>query len=258
MTYDTRLPLPRNPIRLVFSASPWRAAGYLLTYLAVSGVLFAVCLATSGLAALLAVTIAAVPLLIGLAAVIRGCAAAERWMLRQVYTDPVRGRYPASAGPGLIRRARARWTSGATWRELGLLIGLWPPLFALSALVFAAWTILAAGVTVPLWYWAAGNTCVGDCQASGARGVLLGRFPNGPHGQGAWGLYVHTLPTALLAAAGFAVLFLLANYLLVGTVRVHARVTRALLRAPDDPLAHVKDVLARPGPLGPLGTARSS
>jgi Putative sensor len=259
MTPDSRLRLRlrHNPVLLAFSAGPWRAAGYLLTYLVISGVLFAICLAASTLAAVFALTVAAVPLLIALAAVIRGCAGAERWMLRQAYTSPVRGRYPAPTESGLMPRARARWTSGATWRDLGLLVGLWPPLFALSALVFAAWAILLGGVTMPLWYWAARGSCVGDCQASNARGILLGHFPHGPHGHGAWGLYVHTLPTALLAAAGFAVLFLLANYLLVGTARVHARIARSLLRAPGDPLAPVKDVLARPGPLGPLGTARS-
>jgi hypothetical protein len=257
MTGDSRLRLRYNPVRLAFSASPWRAAGYLLTYLVVSGVLFAACLAASTLAAVFALTVAAVPLLIALAAVIRGCAGTQRWMLRQVYAGPVRGRHLAPTGQGLMRRARAQWTSGGTWRDLGLLVGLWPPMFALSAVVFYAWALLLAGVTMPVWYWAARGTCAGDCQASRARGILLGHFPNGPHGPGAWGLYVHTLPTALLAAAGFAVLFLLANYLLVGTARVHARVMRALLREPGDPLAPARDVLASPGPLGPLGTARS-
>ena len=65
-------------------------------------------------------------------------------------------------------------------------------------------------------------------------------------------MFVNTLPKALLAAAVFLVLFLLFNYVLVGAARVHTRIASALLRAPADPLAEAKDVLARPGPLGPL------
>ena len=41
-------------------------------------------------------------------------------------------------------------------------------------------------------------------------------------------------------------------YVLVITARAHAAVARSLLRGPTDPLAEAKDVLAGPGPLGPL------
>ena len=47
-------------------------------------------------------------------------------------------------------------------------------------------------------------------------------------------------------------LFLLFNYVLVLTARMHARVAGALLRAPGDPLADAKEVLTHPGPLGKL------
>ncbi len=57
---------------------------------------------------------------------------------------------------------------------------------------------------------------------------------------------------ALLAAAGFLVLFLIFNYVLVITARAHAAVARCMLRAPTDPLAKAKEVLSGPGPLGPL------
>ena len=43
------------------------------------------------------------------------------------------------------------------------------------------------------------------------------------------------------------VAFVLLNYVLVLTARAHARIARALLRAPADPLAPAKEVLARPG-----------
>jgi len=84
----------------------------------------------------------------------------------------------------------------------------------------------------------------------------VGYFPHGPHGPGAWGLYVDTMPRALLAAAIFLAAFLLFNYVLVLTARAHAQIARAMLRAPADPLAPVKEVLTRPGPLGPLHAAR--
>jgi len=42
----------------------------------------------------------------------------------------------------------------------------------------------------------------------------------------------------------------------VVTARAHAQIARALLRAPADPLAPARKVLAGPGPLGPLHAAR--
>ena len=80
-------------------------------------------------------------------------------------------------------------------------------------------------------------------------GIQLGYFPNGPGPADSWGVYVDTLPKALLTAAACLVLFLIFNYVLVATARVHALVARAVLRAPADPLAAAKDVLAQPGPL---------
>jgi hypothetical protein len=66
------------------------------------------------------------------------------------------------------------------------------------------------------------------------------------------GLHVDTLPKALLAAAAFLILFLLFNYVLILTARMHARVALTLLRPPSDPLAEARDVLSRPGPLPSL------
>ncbi len=252
---DFRLRLRRDPVRLVFSASPWRAVGYLLSYLLISGVLFAICMTASMLAAVLAITIVAVPLLLALAGVVAGCAGVGRLMLRQVYASPVRGSYPAPPGSGLMQLARARWTRGSTWRDLGYVLAMWPPLFTLAAVVFAVWSTLLAGATMPFWYWSVRDVCVGNCQATGARGILIGHFPHGPYGPGSSGLYVHTLPTALAAGAGFAVAFLLFNYVLVSTAQLHGQVSRALLRAPGDPLAPARNVLAGPRPLGPLTPA---
>ncbi len=252
---DWRVRAYRNPVRLAFSASPWRAIAYLVSYLVVSGVLFAVALSAGLVALILSITIVAIPLLIAAAWVIRGCASAERWRLRLVVTDPVRGGYLPPSEDGLWHAARSRWTASATWRDLGYVVGLWPAMFVLDAVVVAIWATLLAGITLPAWYSHISDACVGGCTAHNVPGLMIGHYPHGPHGPGGWGLYVDSLAAALLVAAGSAVLWLLFNYVLVGTARLHGQVARAVLRHPIDPLAPAKNVLAGPGPLGPLTAA---
>lgn len=254
----SRLTLRHNPIGLVFSASLWLSAGYLLGYLLLSGVLFAIALTSLTTALALSITVVAIPLLVAAAFVIRGCAEVQRVRLRQVFAEPVRGYYRPPDGSGLWRQARARWGEGTTWRDLCYLLGLWPVLFTLDAVVFALWAIFLAGVALPLWYSQARGVCVGYCNGPSVSGVLIGDYPHGPHVPGDHGLWVHSMSTALLVAAGFVILFLLFNYVLVATARLHAQVARAVLRRPDDPLAPARAVLAGPGPLGPLtGTGPS-
>jgi hypothetical protein len=250
----SRLPLYRNPVRLVLSPSPWRAAGYLLSYLLVSGLLFAVVVAASVTTAALAVTVALAPLLIASAGVIRGCAAVERTMLRQVYRQSVPGNYPPPAPSGLWRRGRAAWSSGATWRDLAYLTALWVPLYVLDTVVFAVWLCLLAGITLPVWYRHVADVCFGTC-SSHAPGVLFGSFPAGPRGPGASGLWIYpSVGPALLVAAGCLVSFVAFSYVLVLTARLHGRIAMAVLRGPSDPLAAARKVLAEAGPLGPLRT----
>jgi hypothetical protein len=248
---DTRLRLYRNPLRLFFSASTWLAAGYLAGYVFITGwVLFSVALTTTVTAACLAITLAGIPLLVAAAAVLRGCANVERGRLRRMLPGPpVHGSYRQPAAPGLMAEVRTRWHDRATWRDVAYLVGLWLPLFILDTIVFSIWLTLLAGITLPIWYWAPFQHFPHGLTV---HGVQLGYFPNGPSGPGHWGLYLDTLPKALLAAAVCLVLFLLFNYVLVLTARAHARIARSLLRAPADPLAEAKEVLTRPGPLGPL------
>lgn len=250
----SRLPLYANPVRLVLSPSPWRAAGYVLSYLLVSGALFAIAVTASVTTAALAVTVALAPLLIASAAVIRGCASVGRSLLRQVYRQPVPGRYPApSPQPGLWRRGRRAWTGGATWRDLAYLIGLWPFLFALDVIVLVVWITLLAGVTLPLWYRHVADVCFGTCPSSRLPGVAFGSFPAGPHGAGASGLWIYpSVGPALLVAAGCLLAFVFFSYVLVLAARLHATVARAVLRGPSDPLGPARHVLTEPGPLGPL------
>jgi Putative sensor len=253
---DMRLPLYRNPLRLLASASLWPAVWFLGCYVfAVGWVLFAAAFTATVTAACLAITLAGFPLLVAAAAVLRRCAHAERLRLRRVLTEPVGGSYRVPGRPGFRAEVSARWKDPATWHDLAYLIGLWPPLFILDTTVLSVWLTFLAGVTLPLWYWAPrGSAGLGYTTPTTVHGVPLGYFPHGPNGAGAVGLYVDTLPKALLAAAVFLVLFLAFSYVLVLTARAHAWVARSVLRAPADPLEPAKQVLAGPGPLGPLTT----
>jgi hypothetical protein len=114
------------------------------------------------------------------------------------------------------------------------------------------WTSLLTGIAMPLWYRVAADVCIGSCGPQHTPGVMIGSFPNGPNGPGQHGFYIHTTGSALVVAAVCAVAFVLFNYVLVGAARMHASVARAVLRRPADPLGPVLDVLAEPGPLGPL------
>jgi hypothetical protein len=250
----TGLRLYRNPLRLAVSASAWRAAWYLAVYIFVTGwVLFSAAFTTTVTAAVLAITLAGIPLLVAAAGVLRGCAEVERVRLRRQLTAPTRGGYRAVTRNGIMAQLKTRWQDTATWHDVAYLIGLWVPLFILDTVVFSVWLTFLAGITLPFWYWAPhGNAGIGYTSNTTIHGVTLGYFPHGPNGPGRVGLYVDTLPKAVLAAAGFLVLFLIFNYVLVITARAHAAVARSLLRAPADPLAEAKDVLAGPGPLGPL------
>lgn len=246
---STRLCLYGNPLRQAFSASTWRAAWYLLAYQLVGWALLAAAATAASTAAVFAITLAGLPLLVTAAGVIRACANAERRRLRAVLCEPVEGRYREVAGSGVMAQARCRWTDPATWRDVAYLVGMFIPLAVVGLAALAVWLTLAAGVTLPLWYWAPFEHF---SHGVTVHGVQLGYFPNGPSGSGAAGVYVDTLPKALLTALVCLLLLVPFSYLLVATARIHAAVARTLLRAPEDPLAQAKDLLQRPGPLPAL------
>ena len=246
------LRLYQNPLRQLISASTWRATWYLLAYLVVSWVLFSAVLTAGITAATLAITLAGLPLLIAAAAVIRGCAGAERWRLRPLRRDRIRSGYRDLTGLRLGARVRTAWTDPAIWRDVAYLAGLFPFLWTLDLVVLTIWLAFLGCVALPAWYWAPEQT-----YPSGTfRGVQFGYFPHGPHGPGSVGIFVDTPAKAIMMALGFLVLSLLFQYVVVLTARMHARVAYTLLRAPVDPLAEAKDVLGRPGPLGPLRSRR--
>jgi Putative sensor len=246
------LRLRRDPVRLLFSRDLRASAWYLFSYLFAGPAAFAVTLTAVAAGGVLSFTLAGLPLLVAAAAVVQGCAAMERARLRAVSTGPVRGGYREVTRPGLLARLVTRWQDQAIWQDLAYLLGMFAALLALDAAVLVVWLALLAGITLPAWYqyprqtWDIG---VNDGTTGSAHGVQLGYFPNGPHGHPAWGLYVDSLSKAIAAAAACLILFLLFNYVLVATARLHAAIARGLLSAPQDPLREAKEVLRRPGPL---------
>ena len=247
MSAVSELSLRRDPIRLLVSRGLWRSVWYLLGYLAVGWLLFAIALSTAVAGAGLSITLAGLPMLVAAAVAIRWCADVQRARLRTMVTEPVAGRYRQVVGSGVMAQLRTRWRDPATWRDVAYLVGLFVPLLALDTIVLAVWLVFLAGITLPIWYWAPWQTIHGVRY----HGYQLGYFPNGPHGPDHWGLYVDTLPKALAVAGVCLILFLLFNYVLVATARAHAAVARGLLGPAEDPLREAKEVLGRPGPLAP-------
>lgn len=244
-----RLTLRLDPLRLAVSGSLWRGAGFLAAYVFVTGwLLFAAGFTAVVVALVAAVFIFGIPLLTAAAGVLRGCASVERARVGQVTGEPVRGQYRPVTGQGLLAQARTRWSDPATWRDLALVVALWGPLFALDLTVLTAWLSLLGLVFLPAWYRFPHSTFGGGPVV---HGVQLGYFANGPDSAHHWGWYITTPHQAWIAAAVCLVLFLLFNYVVVATARLHAAVTRGLLRAPADPLADARAVLARPGPIPP-------
>ena len=244
------LSLRRGPVRLLFARDLWAGAWFLLAYQVVGWVLFSIALTVALSGALLAITLAGIPLLIAGAASIRWCAGVERARLRP-FCGEVRASYRPVTGTGMLARVRTEWRDPALWRDIAYLAGMFVPLVALDLVVLTVWLVLLAGITLPAWYWAPWETIHGVRY----HGEQLGYFPNGPHGHPAYGLYIDTLPKALLAAAAFLILFTAFSYVVVATARLHVAVARSLLGPPGDPLREAREVLGRPGP---LSTAQSA
>ena len=121
-----------DPVRLLLSAAPWKAVAFLGGYMLISGVLAAIALTAAGTGALLAITLAGIPVMVVASGAIRFAADAERARLRPVLAAPLHGGYRQPVKAGVFAQARTRWQDPATWRDLAYLIGLWLPLLALD------------------------------------------------------------------------------------------------------------------------------
>lgn len=233
---------PGSPLRTLGSAAPWTAAGYLASHAVVGSALFVVVttvvLTTFGLAVLSI----GLPLLIGAALVVRGCAGVERHRLRLTGV-PLAVAYRPAARAGLLARIRAAWTDPVVLRDCAYLILLYPLLVLLDLLGLTLWLACVAGVTLPLWFWLNPPTWHDGVREPG---VKLGYFPADGTGTG---VFVGDLPTALWVAAVFLVLAVGVAWLVVAIARLHSWFARRLLGPRQDPLATAKAVLAAPGPL---------
>jgi hypothetical protein len=234
----------------LFAPAPWRAAGYLFSYLWAGTALFSVAISVVAVAAGMGVTLLGLPLLVAAAHALRGMAQLERNRAGLI-TEPIPARYAPDERRGLLGRMRTRWTDRQTWRDTAYLVLLWPVLFVMDLVPLMLWSVCLAGAALPLYYWAMPQWWDGGTFANG---VMIGYTP-GPHntfGDGGFGIWVGDLRTATIAAAVFAILSVPAGSLLIGTARRHAAVARLLLGPYVDPLADAKRVLAGPGPLAGL------
>jgi len=112
------------------------------------------------------------------------------------------------------------WRDPAAWRELRRAAGLWLPLGVLDAVVLSVWGWFVGMITLPAWYWAPWM----DVHGQRFHGYQLGFwFPHGPAGPGTVGVFIDTLPKALLAAAVGLAGFIAGNYALVATARASSR-----------------------------------
>jgi hypothetical protein len=250
MTAETpggRLRVHRNPLRMFFSAGPWAATAYLGSYLLVGAVLFSVAFTVLVTAYTLTITWIGIPLLVGAAVIIRGCAQFERARTLLVGSR-VAASYRPVTSPGLFAQVKTRWADRATLRDCCYLILMFAPLLTLDVVALSIWLSFLGMVTLPLWYWSIPqtreNTGIHD------HGVIIGYLPNGPDmADGGFGVWVGSVQAALVASAVFFVLALLGAYLVVGAAKAHAAAARALLGPYVDPLSAAKQMLAEPGPL---------
>jgi hypothetical protein len=246
-----RLPVPRDPFRLLVSAAPWRACAYLASYLVVGSVLFVVTTAAVLAGVVLSQLTLGLPLVVGTAWIVRGCAQLERG--RATLVDrPIPYRYQEVTEPGLAAHIRTRCTDPAALRDCAYLVLLFPALLLLDTVALLAWLLPLAGVTLPLWYWAVNMT---EPDGTSGHGIKFG-YQHSPGSD--LGFRVDNLPAALAVALLSLALGLLTARLAVLAAQLHLAVARSVLRPPGDPLAQVKRMLAEPGPLVDWRTSPSA
>jgi hypothetical protein len=232
-----------NPLRLVFSSTLWRAAGFLIADIFVCLPVFALALTAVTTAWAMTITIIGVPLLIAAAQVVQWCAFVER---ARVGGAPKTYRR-SEPGTGIIAAAKARWSDSALWRDIAALTGVWLPLTILNTVVLSLWATFLGWITTPIWYHYPWLTYHG-VKYHGYQ--LCCYYPHGPYGPGAIGVFVGSLHVALAVAGVGLAGFLIMGYAVVGCARLTKKVLGSLLADPTDPLVSVKQVLAQPGPLG--------
>jgi hypothetical protein len=111
------------------------------------------------------------------------------------------------------------WRDRAAWRQLGRAARLWLPLALLDTVLLSVWGWFLGMITLPAWYWAPWM----DVHGQRFHGYQLGFwFPHGPSGPGTVGVFIDTLPKALIAAAIGIAGFVASSYLIVVTARAQS------------------------------------
>lgn len=211
----------RNPIALVFSSAPWRAVAYLCSSVILLPAWFALSLAVLLVGVVLSLTWAGLPVLLAALFVVQAFAAVERRRASRALglriAAPQRAR-----GTGLRRQLAHRLRSRATWREIALLVPLFPVLFVLDLLGLLAWLIPWTLISLPFWYRYPPQTFDNGTMA---HGVVLGYYPDGPRGTRRYGWFIDDLHSALIAAGvGVLLLLFLGSYAAIAAARAHTRV----------------------------------
>ncbi|OLR91942.1 sensor domain-containing protein [Actinokineospora bangkokensis] len=234
------------PLRLLLTPAPWAATAYLVSYLVVGPALFAFLVAVLLLALVANITWLGLPVAVGAAGLVRGCANVERLRARGITGVVVVGGYAAVTGSGVIAQARLRWSDPATHRDLVLLVLLFPVLLVLDTAALVLWVSVLGLITLPAWFWAIPQTWP---NGETGHGLMIGSFPDGPAAGGV-GLWIGDVGTALLVAAGAVVVAVLIGAPAVTAIaRLHVWAVARLLGPGVDPLAPVRAVLDAPGPL---------
>jgi hypothetical protein len=228
----------RNPLRMIAARDTWKAAAYLVTYVPVGLGLFGIVVALMVVGWALSAIWLGLPIVVGSAVFLRGCATVERLRAWPLIGD-VATNYREPGDAGVFTQIKTRWTDPSTIRNLAYFL-LYPFLVWFDAAAFAIFAACLGMMTLPAWYWA-----IPAADGSGY-GVFLGFPEPGPGGFGVW---IGDLPSALGATLAFLILAVAASYLVVWAARVHLAVVRSLLGEYTDPLAEAKRVLAEPGPL---------
>jgi hypothetical protein len=234
------LPHHSSPLRMLLSAAPWRATGYLASHLVTGAALFVVTAAALVTAFVFSQFTLTVALTIGSAWAVRCCAQVERG--RAVLVDvPIPFLYRKAAEPGLSGHINARFTDPVLFRDLTYLLLAFPFLLLVDVLALALWLPILAGIALPLWFWSITNH---QWDGTYRTGVRLG--PSDGTNIGVW---IDSWPAALIASAVFLVIARYASYAVVAAARLNLTIAHTLLQPPPDPLAQAKQVLAEPGPL---------
>jgi putative drug exporter of the RND superfamily len=210
----------RNPVSLLISRAPWASAAYLFSYLLLGGVWFAITLALVLTSSVLAVFWIGLPLLYVTFAVVQAMAVIERARVRMLGVE-FRSCYRSGRGSSVGQTLRNRITDRARWRDVVVLVVLWPWLLVLDLLALVAWLIPVTLMSLPFWY----HYVTQDFDdGTSARGIALGYFPNGPHGASHYGWFIGDAGSAVTAGLiGLAAFTLVGNYAVTGAARVHVR-----------------------------------